>query len=81
LCPGHNARPETFDSRPNDARGLRAYLARPKHTTGRNSPGQEETMQRNQTQKASREKLSLGAMMLTIVLANVLVLVYIAPYT
>jgi hypothetical protein len=38
-------------------------------------------MQRNQTQKAARETLSLGAMMLTIVLANVLVLVYIAPYT
>jgi hypothetical protein len=28
----------------------------------------------------AREKVSLGAMMLTIVIANVLVLIYIAPY-
>ncbi len=37
-------------------------------------------MQKSKQLTEAREKVSLGAMLLTIVIANVLVLVYLAPY-
>jgi hypothetical protein len=37
-------------------------------------------MQKGRNLTETREKVSLGAMMLTIVIANVLVFVYLAPY-
>jgi hypothetical protein len=37
-------------------------------------------MQKSQKLTEAREKVSLTAMMLTIVIANALVLIYIAPY-
>jgi hypothetical protein len=37
-------------------------------------------MRKSQKDAETRERISLGAMMLTIVIANVLVFVYLAPY-
>jgi hypothetical protein len=37
-------------------------------------------MQMDQAQVKTREKLSLGSLMLTIVIANIAVLLFIAPY-
>jgi hypothetical protein len=37
-------------------------------------------MQKSQKMTEAREKVSLGAMLLTIVIANVLVFIYLAPY-
>jgi hypothetical protein len=37
-------------------------------------------MQMDQAQAKTREKLSLGSLMLTIVIANIVVLLFIAPY-
>jgi hypothetical protein len=37
-------------------------------------------MQMDQTQAKTREKLSLGSLMLTIVISNIAVFLFIAPY-
>jgi hypothetical protein len=37
-------------------------------------------MQMDQAQAKTREKLSLGSLMLTIVIANIAVLLFMAPY-
>ncbi len=37
-------------------------------------------MQKSQKESETRDRISLGAMLLTIVIANVWVFVYLAPY-
>jgi hypothetical protein len=37
-------------------------------------------MQMDQAQAKTREKLSLGSLMLTIVISNIAILLFIAPY-
>jgi hypothetical protein len=45
----------------------------------KHSPDRRKTMRKSETQKA-QEKISVGALLLTIVIANVWVFAYLAPY-
>jgi hypothetical protein len=76
----HKRGDESSDAADNDTEKPRTYLP-PCPAAPKRLSGQEEGMQANQAQSKNQEKLSFGALMFTIVLSNIGVFLFIAPYT
>jgi hypothetical protein len=80
LCSPHKPLPEFSRATPKDTAWRPTYLAPTDEAPKTTPPTRRRTMQQSQKQSETRERISLSAMILTIVIANVLVLVYVAPY-
>jgi hypothetical protein len=78
LCSSHNRSGRNSSAAPNDVRPRREYLGRRSNQSTLTGTGGREMQ--NQAQAKTREKISLGSLMLTIIISNIAVLFFIAPY-
>ena len=74
MCPAHNGSRKSWESEPNDTGRRRAYLAFRAPGATQATPKRRRTMQKTKRGMNGQERLSFGSLMLTIVIANVLVL-------